>query len=339
MRRRQFLYLATLAPWAGRLLPSPTIWTVSGGIEPHKLGRTLIHEHVLVDCIGAAQYNPDRWQRAEVVEKVLPYLLEIKRLGFDSLIECTPAYLGRDPLLLRELSDRSGLQILTNTGYYAAANNTFLPAHAFTETAEALAARWTDEFRNGIGTTGIRPGFMKISVNAPGEKLDDTDRKIVGAAALAHLQTGLTIASHTGLAAPALEQLQLLQAEGVQPAAFVWVHAQAQALSKRNLNPYLEIGRLGAWISLDGLADDNVETYAELVTFLRDERLLHRVLLSHDAGWYKPGEAQGGEFRGYTTLSKKLLPALQKRGFRKRDFQQLLASNPMTAFTVAVRRV
>jgi len=36
----------------------------------------------------------------------------------------------------------------------------------------------------------------------------------------------LTIAAHTGDGAAALEQLQLLRAEGVAAGAFVWAHAQ-----------------------------------------------------------------------------------------------------------------
>lgn len=314
------------------------IRTVRGLIEPAQLGTTLIHEHLLVDFIGADRVSPDRWNRAEVVERVLPYLLEIKQLGVQSLIECTPAYLGRDPLLLRELSEKSGLHLLTNTGYYAAVDNKFLPPHAFTETAEQLAARWIREAREGIEDTKILPGFMKISVNAPGGKIDGTDRKLVRAAALTHLETGLTIASHTGLAAPAREEIDELEAAGVHPAAFVWVHAQAQGLSTKNLSPYLELARRGCWVSLDGVDDSNVPRYAELLEFLKGENFLNRVLISHDAGWYRPGEASGGAFRPFTTIHTKLVPELRNRGFSEADIRQLLVRNPAEAFTIRVRR-
>jgi phosphotriesterase-related protein len=319
------------------------IRTVRGTLQSGELGTTLSHEHLLVDFIGADQVSPERWNRAEVVERVLPYLLEIKRLGVASLVECTPAYLGRDPALLRELSEKSGLHILTNTGYYAAAGNKFLPPQAFTETADQLAARWIREAREGIDGTGgpshgIRPGFMKISVNAPGGKIDGTDRKLVRAAAITHLETGLTIASHTGLADPAREQLDELEAAGVHPSAFVWVHAQAQGLSAKNLSPYLELGKRGCWVSLDGVADDNVPRYAELLEFLKNENLLNRVLFSHDAGWYRPGEPNGGEFRPFTAIHTKLVPELKKRGFTDADLRQLLVRNPAEAFTIRVRR-
>jgi Fe-S cluster assembly protein SufD len=159
--------------------------------------NTLPHEHILVDFIGAEEINPPRWDREEVILKVLPYLEEARSAGCHTLIDCTPNYLGRDVGLLKILSEKTGLFILTNTGYYGGSDNKFLPAHAFTESADQLARRWIAEWLNGIDGTPIRPGFMKISVNP--SHLSDVSLKLVQAAALTHLKTGLTIASHTSL--------------------------------------------------------------------------------------------------------------------------------------------
>jgi len=341
MQRRTFLRSLT-----GALVLGPTlrphradnvtgqILTVRGPIKPEDFGTALIHEHVLVDFIGADKITPDRYNRAEVVQRVLPFLREIKSLGVQSLVECTPAYLGRDPVLLNTLSEQSGLHLLTNTGYYAAAGNKFLPPQAYTETAEGLAQRWIREFREGIDGTRIRPGHMKISVNAPKRTLEDLDRKIVTAAGLTHLQTGLTITSHTGLAQPAREQLDLLRSVGVHPSAFIWTHAQAEAFTNKTLEPYAELAQRRAWVSLDGVGDDNAGTYAEILLFLKEKNLLNHVLLSHDAGWYRPGEPNGGEFRPFTAIFKVLLPKLRAQGFSESDVQQVLVKNPAEAFAI-----
>lgn len=341
MQRRTFLrsLAATLA--APRLLRANPpddvtgrILTVRGPIRPEAFGTALIHEHVLVDFIGADNITPDRYQRDDVVRRVLPFLREIKALGVQSLVECTPAYLGRDPLLLKTLSEKTGLHLLTNTGYYAAAGNKYLPPQAYTETAEQLAQRWIREFREGIDGTGIRPGHMKISVNASKRTLEDLDRKIVTAAGLTHRQTGLTITSHTGLAQPAREQLDLLRGLGVSPSAFIWTHAQAEAFTNKTLEPYAELAQRGAWVSLDGVGDDNAGTYAEILLFLKEKKQLNRVLLSHDAGWYRPGEPNGGEFRPFTSIFKVLLPKLRAAGFSADDVRQLLVTNPAEAFAI-----
>lgn len=304
------------------------VHTVTGPLPVVDMGLTLIHEHLLVDFVGADETSSDRWNRADVVAKMLPYLQELKRLGCQTLLDCTPSFLGKDPLLLRELSERSGVRILTNTGYYGAADNKFLPPHALTETADQLADRWTADFEKGIDGTGIRPGFIKISVN-PGS-LSALHRKLVTAAARTHKRTGLTICSHTGPYVPAFEQIDVLKQEGVRPDAFVWTHAQGN-----NTVHYARAVREGAWVSLDGLDNTNVSTYAETLLLMKENRFLHRTLLSHDAGWYDPAKPNGGTIdRDYTVLFKRLVPDLNKRGFTKKDWKQILVRNPADAFGI-----
>ncbi|HBF95233.1 MAG TPA: aryldialkylphosphatase, partial [Porphyromonadaceae bacterium] len=51
---------------------------------------------------------------------------------------------------------------------------------------------------------------------------------------------------------------------------------------------------------MDGLNEDNIPDYIKMITGMKNENLLHKVLLSHDAGWYDPAKPGGGEVRGYT---------------------------------------
>ena len=308
------------------------VMTVNGAIHATQMGASLIHEHILVDFIGAEKYDPKKWDHDEVIKKVLPYLHELKQTGCNTMVECTPAYLGRDALLLQKLSKLSGLKIITNTGYYGGSANKFLPAHAFTETEHQLADRWIKEYKQGIEGTGIRPGFIKISVNDT--HLSEISKKLIRAAALCHLATGLTIASHTGPAVPALEEIEIIQSLGVAPEAFIWVHAQ----NEKDLGQYIVAARAGSWVSLDGLRDENVDKYAELLTFMKNQKFLHRVLVSHDAGWYEPDKPDGGKIRAYTTLFKNLIPSLRKNGFTQQDVTKLMQQNPSKAFAITIRR-
>lgn len=306
--------------------------TVSGPIDTEAMGITLPHEHILVDFIGAKDYSSARWNQEDVVRKVLSYLGEAKEAGCRTIIDCTPNYLGRDAALLLRCAESSGLNIITNTGYYGGSNHKFLPDHAFTETAMALAERWIDEWKNGIDSTPVRPGFIKISVNP--ESLSDISKKLVQAAAITHLQTGLTIASHTGPAIAAMDEIELLKQEGVHPRAFVWVHAQ----NERDWNNYVTAAREGAWVSLDGLSEENFNDYADRLSFLQSEKCLDRILVSHDAGWYEPGKPDGGNFRPYTVLFKKLLPLLREKNFKEAEINQLIRRNPEQAFEISIKR-
>jgi phosphotriesterase-related protein len=141
------------------------IMTVLGPIDPKEMGLTLPHEHVLVDFVGADQVSPDRYDPEEAFQVALPYLEEAKRLGCRTLIECTPAYLGRDPKLLKRLSEATGLHLLTNTGFYNAGDGKYLPDFAKEASADQLAERWVKEWKEGIEDTEIRPGFIKIGMD------------------------------------------------------------------------------------------------------------------------------------------------------------------------------
>ena len=310
------------APAAGR---PGQIETVRGPVAADRLGLTLMHEHILVDFVGAADVSPSRYDANAVFDAVLPHLRQARRLGCETLVECTPAYLGRDPRLLRRLSEASEINILSNTGYYGAAKDKHLPAHAFDETAEQLAARWIRESEHGIDETGIKPALMKIGVDE--SPLSAVDAKLVRAAAITHRESGLSIASHTGTGAAALEQLDVLERAAVRPSAFIWVHAQ----SERDETFHARAARRGAWVEFDGISEATVARHVELVRRMKEQRLLQHVLVSQDAGWYRVGEPGGGRFRPYDTLFAAFIPALRSAGFAEAEIQQLLIANPRSA--------
>jgi phosphotriesterase-related protein len=301
------------------------IETVTGAVMADTLGLTLMHEHVLVDFIGASEVSRSRYDADVVFRTVLPYLQQVRALGCEALVECTPAYLGRDPQLLKRLSEASGVRILSNTGYYGAAKDRHVPAVAFTETAEQIAARWTREAERGIDDTPIKPAFMKIGVDeAP---LSDIDAKLVRAAAITHRATGLPIASHTGTGAAAMAELDLLQAAAVPLSAFIWVHAQ----SERDDSFHDRAARRGAWVEFDGISPASLARHLELVQRMKTQGLLDHVLLSHDAGWYHVGESGGGQFRPFTTLFTAFIPGLKSVGFSDAEIHRLLVENPRRA--------
>lgn len=309
------------------------IMTVKGMIGSAKLGFTLTHEHILVDFSGAEDYDPSQWNDDEVIRVVTPYIEEIRNYGCNTLIDCTPEYIGRDPELLLKLSQLTGLNIITNTGLYGAADNKYIPEYAYSESAEQLSERWIREFEKGIEDTGIRPGFMKIGV-AP-ESLSEFHKKLVTAAAITHLKTGLTITSHTGPAIPAFEELEILKENGVHPEAFIWIHAQ----NEKDDQIRIQAAKMGAWVSLDGLDEYNVDQYCSWLKQFRDNDLLQKVLISHDAGWYTPGEENGGEFRSYTTVFERLIPRLKEKGFANKEINRIFVNNPIAAFSIKIRKL
>lgn len=298
MRRRDFLWLAGSTAWGA------------------ERASVLVHEHVLVDFVGADQIGPGRYDPNEVFRLARPKLEELKRFGCRRVLDCTPNFLGRDPELLRRLSDAVGIEVWSNTGLYGAANHRFLPAFVRTETPAQLAKRWLTETRENW-----HPRFIKIGVNRG--PLDELDAKLVRAAAITARETGLTIASHTGDGAAAIEQLEIVTAERVSPAKFVWVHAQ----NERSHELHEKVARAGAWVEFDGIGPKTIDLHLQCVGFLAAKGLGGRTLISQDSGWYHVGESGGGEFRGYTYLYTDFLPRLEPA-----QISALMWDNPRLAF-------
>ncbi|MBK7873188.1 MAG: phosphotriesterase [Saprospiraceae bacterium] len=319
---------------------SPYIMTVNGLIPADSMGLALIHEHVFLDWSGADRINPQEWDNEKAFGIILPYLQEMKAQGVRTFLECTPNYIGRNPLLLKRLSDSTGLQILTNTGFYGARNNAHLPQHAYNENAQELAKRWIKEWKNGVDGTNIRPGFIKIGVEIP---LSSLHEKLVRAAAITHKKTGLTIVAHTGPEAGAYRELEILEEEGVASEALVWTHAQ-----EGTRESHVDIARKGAWVSLDGMGwihpsdyegdSTYLKDYILMLKNLKDNSLLHRTLISHDAGWYTHGAKETQNYKPYTTIFELIIPELKKIGFTESDIRQLLVENPKQAYAIQVRK-
>jgi phosphotriesterase-related protein len=188
------------------------------------------------------------------------------------LFDCTAAYFGRDVSTLKVFADSTGLNIITNTGFYGAANDRYIPQLAYTLSEKEIAAIWIREFTEGIDQTGIKPGFIKLAFDdgAPSE----IDLKLFRAGMLTHLVTGLTLVIHTGNnSAAGQKQLELLVNQKVSPSAWVWAHAN----QSKDMQVLLEAATKGPWISLDGVKESNVAEYIDKIEVFKAKGLLHGI--------------------------------------------------------------
>ncbi|RZM27134.1 MAG: phosphotriesterase [Pedobacter sp.] len=316
------------------------IVTVNGNISVANLGMTLAHEHIITDFAGAEKNINHIYSDSEAIKKILPYLIELKKSGVNSIIECTPAHIGRNVRLLKALSSASGLQIVTNTGYYAAVGQKYLPRHAFTESSDQIALRWLQEWKNGIEGTGIRPGFIKLGVDTG--PLKEIEKKMIRAAAITHAGSGLKIFIHTGDAAAAREEAAILAKEGIGYEAMIWVHAQNDVTG----DTHIELAKKGCWISLDGVNEQasSIDRYTAFITRMKDEGLLHKLLISHDDGFAveKTGNVsvfnpyQNGNTHPYRSLFTHLKSALLQKGITGQEFSTIITKNPAEALRIEI---
>lgn len=328
------------------------IRTVLGDVEADRTGIILPHEHLYCDLRPLAGREPVR-DGAEAVEAAeLPLLAELRAAGASLLVEPTPPGIGRDPLLLRRLSERSYVNVVASTGLY---KEPLLPPRAYDRSVDELADWFVFEITTGIlpvvgdsclgesllsdtalgrasdalNETPVRAGVIKLA--SSNEGLQAVEAKALRAAVLAARRTGAAIISHSPSGAAFQAQLDVLEAAGGDPARFVQVHAHAEpdiGLHRRALER-------GAWLEYDAIGGRPDEAFVTLVQRVLDAGFGDRLLLSQDVVGWRAGAPGGGNVdaggtptRRYAYLATNFLPALRGAGISDDTIRQLTVDNP-----------
>ena len=186
-----------------------TVNTVLGPIDSSDLGYTLVHEHVLSTSAGLKEVYPDFIDREGTIASATTHLSESNSEGISTIIDMAPFDLGRDVLLLKEVSENSKENIITTTGSW------LVPPREFVGTnPDFITPLYVREVLEGIEGTGIKAGVIKLATDKEGitERFESVSRAV----ARAQLETGVPILTHTF--SPAFvgnEQVQIFKEEGV----------------------------------------------------------------------------------------------------------------------------
>lgn len=305
-------------------MSSGRVMTVHGEIEPEAMGVTLTHDHILVDGWGLRQLYDAILDDEQIA---LEELIRYRAAGGRTICDPTNNGLGRDPLALARLSAASGVQIVMGAGWY---REIVYPKSVYETTAAGLASILVQEIEHGVGDTGVRPGFIGEIGTERGHITPAVER-VFRAAGRAHAKTGIPILTHTThWGELALEQLDLLAEEGVDPSAVIISHLG----DRRGVEHMLPIVDSGAWVNIDNLAF--VQGYAPLefrldnIAEMCRRGLAERVMLSNDICELGQLAAYGGV--GYDNVLTNVVPLLLERGVSESDLHTMTVTNPATAF-------
>lgn len=289
------------------------------------LGMVLPHEHVFVDLRtwdqpGYAEADPD-----EVVALMAPEVERARAVGVTAIVECSTVGVGRRADIDAAVSAATGFPLVVPTGIY---REPWVPRWAHDATQDELHAWMLRELTDEIEGTGVQAGWIKLSAGDDG--LTETEAKILRAAARAAKATDSVIGSHTIRGRVVRDQLDIVEAAGLAPDRFIWIHTQAEP----NVDLHLEIARRGCWIEYDAIGSDDFDDayFVERVRRALDAGLGGHVLLSQDRGSYDPAQPGGGEPRPYTYLGERFLPALRGAGLDEAEITRLTHDNPFDAF-------
>ncbi|MDQ2662114.1 MAG: hypothetical protein M3Y52_09610 [Actinomycetota bacterium] len=300
------------------------VMTVLGEIEPSEMGNTLTHDHLMVDGWGLRQLYEAILDDERIAIKEAK---RFKAAGGGTICDPTNIGLKRDPAALARISRASGVNIVMGAGWY---REVVYPHYIATTSTEDLAAQLIREIEHGVDDTGVRPGFIG-EIGTERGSITPAQERVFRAAARAHVRTGIPILTHTThWGELALEQLDLLADEGVDPGVVIVSHLG----DRKGIDIILPIAERGAWINVDNIGFVGgyapLEFRADNVAELCSRGLADRVMLSNDICELGQLAAYGGP--GYANVIENFLPMLRERGVGDDDIHRMTVVNPSIAF-------
>lgn len=320
------------------------VMTVTGPVAAENLGRTLVHEHIRIRYPGEMLDPANKYDRAECVARGVAKLEAVAEHRVRTIVDPCPIELDRDPELMAEVSQRSGVNVICSTGFYFEHNAIGIPFYWRARTSEEIAAFYLHELEHGIGDTGIRPGVIKIASSAtPGY----FDKRVIAGAGIAAREAGVSLISHCEHSRGGHIQQDVLEAQGADLSRALIGHQDEEAdptklVAIADRGSFVGIDRIGIILAPDTQRADNV---AALIAAGHGER----VCLSHDAAccFHSPRfpyplpegmpDSVSDELmpalvetmlRPFTYLFTEFLPLLHERAIDDATIESILTDNP-----------
>ncbi|HBK05325.1 MAG TPA: phosphotriesterase-related protein [Acetobacteraceae bacterium] len=321
------------------------VQTVTGPIGLHQLGRTLMHEHLFIAFSGA-EFDPTAtFDRPGFVAEAVRRLKQLRTdHGVRSFVDPCPIELGRDAALMKEIAEKSEMNVVCTTGFYF--EEMGLPIYWRARTVEEIAELYIREITHGIGDTGVRAGAIKVATGAPA--ITALEQKFLDAACVAQKATGVPIITHTqdGHAGP---EQQAAFAKGGVPA-----HRCLIGHCCGNADPayHQRVVDGGSYIGFDRiglLRFQPDEVRADNLVRLVRNGYRGQIMMSQDrhCGWFgkyarqvsAEEQARMDALRAvgqwpppYTYLFTDFVPMLKERGLSDAEIFSMLDDNPRRFF-------
>jgi phosphotriesterase-related protein len=312
--------------------------TVTGPVAIRDITWALAHEHMHGDFTGS---NPPLWTELPKGYELPDYadtdwsaatgacinaVNEVKAQGVDLIVDYSPAGVGRNVRMLREVSRRTGVHIIAASGLYRTAWG--IPPELANYDADELASHFVRELTQGTEGTGVKAGFMKLSVGPNGPS--PHDETVYRGAARAAAKTGAAVGIHATTVASFHSALAILDDEKLDVTRLIWAHA---GTATKDFAEFQPLGERGIYISFENLTAGRTPTdeeHLELIEQFLNADLGDRIHLSTDAViTAHPPVAQYDKDMRYPY--KVFKPKLEQR-FGTRIVRQILRDNVVNAY-------
>lgn len=336
------------------------IRTVLGDIDPAKSGVTLTHEHIRYAYAGCEFDHRNVWDFETVAKEVALTLHgSVSDYGIKTIVDLTPAEIGRHPKLMAEVSRRSKSQIVATAGFFPESAGMGIPFHWRRQSIEYIEEMLVRDVTEGMvydcKITPHKAGILKAAtgglgpmqptpIGADGRRIGFYENKVIRAVGRAQRKTGCCINTHTqpmdyAIINPGLELLDLLEEEGVDPGKVIIGHAFVHP----RLDQLKAICERGACLQIDHIGipwqNESAEQLDELIATaicqLTDLGYLDRLVFSYDRFFShargpvtEEEPVQLNELVPMGYIFDSFAPRLAKKGFGKKELDTVLIDNP-----------
>lgn len=311
------------------------IHTALGPIEPHELGSTSMHEHILSDlalwCKPRTEEPPAgvpmgpglrsylAWNALALPENLIlddidvavEELTTVAEAGGSAVVELTLEGMGARVAELPEISRRSGVHVIIGAGFYVEETH---PERLKRLSVDELTEELLDQLRNG--REGVLPAILgEIGTSWP---ITEAEWRMVRAAGRAGAETGTAVYMHQSFRGPGgIDVLQALLDEGM-PAERVIIGHLDEYFDK---GYHRDIAQSGAILGYDTFGTDfyygstalRCPTDAErldMVEWLAGEGFGEQLIIAADV--WSQGNLRRNGGNGYDHLFRRIGPAITR---------------------------
>jgi len=319
--------------------------TVLGPVKAEKLGTTLMHEHFAFAYPGwFADATIAPYDYKATLKTNLDVIKKAQKYGITTIVDATTNDVGgRDPKLYKALAKKTGINIICSTGMYTEHEGS--PAYFKTrqdwygtDIAKMLSEVFIKEITDGIGTSGVKAGVIKVGTSGGGP-ISRYETSVLKAAVVAQKATGLPIITHTSGPAGGIEQADLFLKEGADPKKVMIGHVS----NSKDIEYHKAILAKGVYIAFDRFGLEiftPTPVLVKIVAQLCKEGYAKQIMLSHDTVnvWlgrpYAPPQALLKALANWRIdhISENVIPALKAQGVTDEQIKTMMVDNPRNLF-------
>lgn len=317
-----------------------SVMTVTGPVSSDELGVTLMHEHFAFGFPGwYADDSLAPYDRQSVEAECLTVLEDLKGLGIKTVVDATPLDVGgRDPYLMKSLSEKSGVNIIAVTGMYTECGGApgywkWQAEMGGRNIEEDLYELFTREIATGIGKSGVRAGLLKVATSDP--VITEYEKTAIRAAVRVSKEQGVSIITHVEGTTVGPAQQELLLDLGAEPKGIMIGHQNNSADISYHLS---QLQKPGFYLAFDRTASIPMEPQEteEIIISLIKQGYADRLILSHDSTivWLGRPWKRPASWADWTPryLHTKLVPKMKAAGVTDGQIKTIFVDNPRRFF-------